>query len=260
MKENTGLRSLGSLVVTALTAIAVTSDGYAMDCGVNPEKMRARFTLEKTWHGGNTAEASASTTQLGVWRRGEEVAHELEDQQITEIWNRLPNGRVRPVRYFDEYRRGIEYQPNEVSGSSATDIWAKKTQLVTNSQKESMTLIKTEGKGCDKIEYYRAQGDGVHYLLHWSPVKALPVRYREVTKQYSFTATLAHVDTSAQQVDRFFGLRDGYQTTDYADIGDNEHDPFLIKMINLGFVSHGASGFYNANGDSLEPASHHHGH
>ena len=49
-----------------------------------------------------------------------------------------------------------------------------------------------------------------------------------------------------------------YQTTDYAYIGDNENDPFLAKMINQGFVEHGASGFYDAQGNQLQGSHKHH--
>ena len=47
-------------------------------------------------------------------------------------------------------------------------------------------------------------------------------------------------------------------STDFADVGDNEAGPFLRKMIALGFVEHGASGFYQANGETLQGGAHHH--
>jgi hypothetical protein len=46
------------------------------------------------------------------------------------------------------------------------------------------------------------------------------------------------------------------------DIGDNEADPFLIKMINLGYIDHAPQAVYDANGNNIaQPAhSHEHGH
>jgi len=69
--------------------------------------------------------------------------------------------------------------------------------------------------------------------------------------QLTQTLTLGTVDFKKAQIQQQFALWDAYQTTDYADIGDNEGDPFLAKMINLGFIEHGASGFYDANGKAL---------
>ncbi len=47
--------------------------------------------------------------------------------------------------------------------------------------------------------------------------------------------------------------------TDCADIGDNESDPFLLKMINQVDIEHGSAGFYDSKRMSLD-ASHSHQH
>ena len=48
-----------------------------------------------------------------------------------------------------------------------------------------------------------------------------------------------------------FALWQQYELTDYADIGDNESDPFLAKMINLGFIQDTHPGFYNSQGQAI---------
>ena len=63
--------------------------------------------------------------------------------------------------------------------------------------------------------------------------------------------------TSEDAIKQKFAVWDRYQTTDYADVGDNESDPMLAKMIKLGFISHGASGFYHADGTQIESGHHH---
>ena len=72
------------------------------------------------------------------------------------------------------------------------------------------------------------------------------------TPSYSREIVLTASHHNQQKVQVEFAKWDNYQTTDYADIGDNESDPFLAKMINLGFVEHGASGFYHADGSPIE--------
>lgn len=69
--------------------------------------------------------------------------------------------------------------------------------------------------------------------------------------QLTQTLTLDKVKFDKAAVMQQFANWDSFQTTDYADIGDNEGDPFLAKMINLGFIEHGASGFYDASGKAL---------
>ena len=47
------------------------------------------------------------------------------------------------------------------------------------------------------------------------------------------------------------GALNSYGTTDYTNIGDNESDPFLISMINLGFIEDHAHGFYDSKGNIM---------
>ncbi|MFP9135309.1 hypothetical protein ACLKZ7_20150 [Shewanella algae] len=58
----------------------------------------------------------------------------------------------------------------------------------------------------------------------------------------------------------FKRLTSGFQDLDFADVGDSESDPFIAKMITQGFIQHGSSGFYSADGQQLEGGHHSHRH
>ena len=194
------------------------------------------------------------------WRNKGEVAYQYPDKKITEIWNQQSNGRIRPIRYFDEYQRGIEYQANEVGGDKESREWSEKFQLISNAFKDSMVLEKTSGTGCERLEFYIKKDQHQTYRMAWSPSLALPVEYKEMSVHRTFRMQLVKQVTHSETVNTFFTVRGAYQTTDYADIGDNENDPFLLGMINLGFIEHGASGFYNMNGELMatQPSRHQH--
>lgn len=204
---------------------------------------------------------------LVFWRRNSEVAYQYPNKHITEIWNQQANGRIRPVRYFDEHRRGIEYQASEVYGGqksksgeglvSRKNEWSEKFQLISNAFRHSMVLEKTSGSGCDKLAYYIKKDNDKTYRMVWSPSLGLPVDYKEMSAYRTYRIKLTDKVTDLKAIDAFFALRDTYQTTDYADIGDNESDPFLLGMINLGFVEHGSSGFYNVDGGDMGSRSAH---
>jgi hypothetical protein len=87
--------------------------------------------------------------------------------------------------------------------------------------------------------------------LEWLTHLRLVKTYSEVSSSGKATWTLEGMVSEADEVRKHFATRAGYQTTDYADIGDNESDPFFLKMMNLGFVDHGASGFYDHHGRTL---------
>lgn len=68
---------------------------------------------------------------------------------------------------------------------------------------------------------------------------------------------LVSLESDEDKVGDRFAAWDSHATTDFADIGDNESDPFLMRMINLGFISHGASGFYDASGNMISSGAGH---
>ncbi len=188
-----------------------------------------------------------------LWRTPTKVAK--QNPQYIELWQQLRNQQIRPIRYFQQAQRGIEYQPSEVHGQQD---WSAKYQLVSDKLLASMTRQKTTGKGCEQTEYYTQQQGQSKLELSWLANQQLLKSMRISTPSYSREIILTAAHYNQQQVKAQFAMWDSYQTTDYADIGDNESDPFLAKMINLGFVEHGASGFYDAQGNQLKGAYKHH--
>jgi len=94
--------------------------------------------------------------------------------------------------------------------------------------------------------------------LEWNVSLQLPTRYTVRTKGRVEIWEAREIVTDPQKVRQVFDRRTAYKTTDFIDIGDNESAPFLRKMIYLGFVSYGASGFYDADGHALEGRGHPH--
>jgi hypothetical protein len=88
------------------------------------------------------------------------------------------------------------------------------------------------------IEYQPEESDrkGGHIAFEMaasqcSVVEQLVLKAGDKRTEWTLTAT--HRDATAAQ--RVFSVRESYKSTDFADIGDNETDPFLRDMIHLGF-------------------------
>ena len=190
--------------------------------------------------------ATQKTQRFTLWRTPHQVAE--QGNELVEVWQQLSNQQIRPIRYFQKAQRGIEYQPSEVQGQQN---WSTKYQLVSDDFIAQMTLISEQGEGCEQMKTYQiVQGD-TKIKLVWLANKKLLSAMSIIKPHLTQTLTLTKVDFNKAVVQQQFANWDSYQTTDYADIGDNEGDPFLAKMINLGFIEHGASGFYDANGKAL---------
>ncbi|GHE96149.1 hypothetical protein [Thalassotalea profundi] len=192
-------------------------------------------------------------TTFELWRKGNELLHITPQKEMTIKWHKLINGDVRKVNFFDQYERGIEFEPIKISKEN----WQLKQQLVSDKQIEKMTLSATKGKGCERTEHYQLKNETTSIDLWWFPSLKLAQKIIYTDKNNSTTWLLKNKIVSKDTIANVFNKNEHYQMTDYADIGDNESDPFLRKMIHLGFVAHGNSGFYDAQGNQLSTKHQH---
>ena len=237
---------LYSLFIFSSTAFA--------DCGANSQILGAVYEAVNIPNG----EQDQKRRQVILWRNGQQVAHEYKDTHIAELWEKTKTGMLRLERYFDEHKRGIEYQPSDINSGRGTTDWSLRNQLISNELLGSMQLTETKGKDCDVLEKYFFSDDNVSIELDWLPELALIKNYSEESKAGKIQWKLQQVILDEERVKKAFRIRSNYQTTDYADIGDNESDPFLMKMINLGHLNHSHSGFYNDQGQAFSGHSHNH--
>ncbi len=225
--------------------VLMSSAAYA-ECTVDDKVLAANYQIES----GDGRVMHQQTMTL--WRNHNQVAHEYSDSHITELWERLSNGMLRLERHFDEYQRGIEYHPLEINAGKGAYDWDVKSQLISDQLLAHMTKGTESGKGCDYVEVYSLQNADKTVMLEWMPHQRLIKSYREESDHRVIQWRLSSTEYDEKKVSQAFIERAHYSTTDYADIGDNESDPFLLKMINLGHVEHGASGFYDASGHPLQ--------
>jgi len=235
-------------------SLSIASAANATECEIDSNTLGANYQVTTT-----KGEAHHSK-QLNLWRHGNEVAHQHPDTQITEIWNRIRTGQLRPVRYFDQHQRGIEYAPGEVNNGKGESDWSLKSQLVSDRLLQAMSLTKTENSGCDLSETYVLKKHDRELKLVWLPELKLVKTFTEKNLDTTTTWELNQVVMDEVEIKQMFTSRGHFQTTDFADIGDNESDLFLLQMINLGFVDHAASGIYDTQGNSLGGGSHGHAH
>lgn len=253
------------LILTAALGLASLAPLQAnAACEADADHLGARYT--STVHTGHANEHAEHETHahdkqvtMTLWRDGKRVAHEFPKVGITEIWSNTPNGFLAVTRNFDSAQRSIEYAPMDLNRGKGDKDWSVKYQLVSNALKDKMKLTGTDGSGCNMLEHYTLTEKGITYRLAWQPARQLVQTYEVERPNTVEHWALQDVITDTDRIAQSFAKRDTYQSTDYADIGDNESDPFLLKLVSLGFVSH-ASGFYNADGTPIDDGHGHEGH
>ena len=247
-----------------LFLVFIAGQANGSNCQFDNQIIGAKYTISEgavnQTGNGELREGKLSQRNLTFWRKNNEVAFEHSDQKITEVFNLVSNGLVRPVRYFDEYKHGIEYQPGEIRNGKENTDWLTKYQIIPQSLIQKLKKVSSEGEGCELVESMILEGDNIRVQLDWMPNYLLPKTFTLTTNGRKTMWEVSELVKSQAEIKAFFKSKHRYRTTDYADIGDNESDPFLLKMINLGFVSHGASGIYNVQGEAMQIEKSHQGH
>lgn len=234
--------------------------GDPIVCVNAKQPLGARYSVTAVQISGDKVNTSdEAVREFILWRNGKDVAHEYRDRKITVIWNQTPNGRLKALQAFDEHQRAIEYEPVSISAGSTIEAWERYSQMLGSEAIKAMRLTDDQGDGCTREHTYTENDNGIRRELVWLPDIKLARRFSTESKKRKVTWSLEELIQDKNRVIESIRQRQNYQTTDYADIGDNESDPFLLNMINLGFIAHGAGGFYDTEGNVIE-AEHHHTH
>jgi len=169
-------------------------------------------------------------------RNNNQILQRNVSKGINDIWS-LHANRLSLSRAFDKYQHILDYQPNELRYQPQ---WQEVFQLVAIPALNQMQLVEQKGSGCLLEEHYVlksnvSKGQHQDFQLVWLPnlrlVKSLKLQSAQLTRQWQLTK-YQHND---EKISALFKQYETYQTTDYADVGDNEGIPFLAKMINQGF-------------------------
>lgn len=229
--------------ILGLVLFCIITTVNAEQCQTDPAELSAQYQVMQSNSLGQQIQ-----TQLNLFRHGSNVAYQYENQGITEYWHQQTNGAIALTRYFENDQRAIEYQASEVKNLGS---WQQINEIMSPTLRAQMQPISSQGQGCELEQVWHLQQGQQEIHLVWlaqlNLIKQLTIKTSNATKTWQLQQT----DTTASKVNAQFAHWQQYQSTDYADIGDNESDPFFSKMINLGFVEHAASGFYQADGQPL---------
>ncbi|GLX78237.1 hypothetical protein tinsulaeT_15770 [Thalassotalea insulae] len=171
-------------------------------------------------------------------RQDNQLIQLFSGQQYGDMWLKLPNDKLMLTRFFPAEQRAIEYQAEDIKGNLlGSDFWQKKWQLLSPQLLDKMPVSKQTGNGCQLVEHRQWQFQDTSYNLRWLPNQQLIERF-EVSDNGQLIESwqLTNIETGSEKVKIFIAPISNYQSTDFADIGDNEADPFFAKMITQGFT------------------------
>ena len=233
------------IIAALLFTLSLSASASAKECEVSTDVISAYYQLDtQTTH--HELKQPPVQQLFELHRNNNQILQRNVSKGINDIWS-LHTNRLSLSRAFDKYQHIIDYQPNELRYQPQ---WQEVFQLVAIPALNQMELVEQKGSGCLLEEHYLLKGQvlkgnalkdkvlkGQHqgFQLVWLPnlrlVKSLKLQSAQLTRQWQLTK-YQHND---EKISALFKQYETYQTTDYADVGDNEGIPFLAKMINQGF-------------------------
>lgn len=172
---------------------------------------------------------------VNIYRMDNKIAYDYVDEGFVEVWSSTLNGQVQLTKLFPQYKRGIEYQSADLIKPV---MWESKYHIIAPSKLQNLqSKLKSNGQqGCKQTQDYDVVGNDQLLALSWMSNISLPSLLAFTnTKGDKMTWQLESLSFEQAILDDQFKQWDSYYLTDYTDIGDNEQDPFLAKMIYQGF-------------------------
>jgi len=216
------------IIVALLFTLSLSAN--AKECEVSADVISAYYQLD-TQTTYNESKQPPVQQLFELHRNNNQILQRNVSKGVNDIWS-LHANRLSLSRAFDKYQHIIDYQPNELRYQPQ---WQDVFQLVAIPALNQLQLVEQKGTGCLLEQHYVLKDQHRGYQLVWLPnlrlVKSLKLQSAQLTRQWQLTK-YQHND---EKVSALFKQYETYQTTDYADVGDNESIPFLAKMINQGF-------------------------
>ena len=172
------------------------------------------------------------------WRRENRVAYEYPERGISEVWLRNKKGQLSFQRWFMHEERIIVYEFGDLRSVGKETQWQRVEQPFNLDELEQ---LKTAGQlkyHCLPAARYRGKRrDGDH-------VEVVRLQANGAIAAIAIDSINGSVKTRltelkpAGEVAVFFASASDYRSTDFADVGDEEADPFISRLIAFGFVEH----------------------
>lgn len=215
--------------VITVFSMAVMLPVLANDCDkkITAKKLMASYQTS----------SKAETKRVQNWqyiRQADKVIFYYPQRNIVEQWSKDKRQKVIFERWFVSAKRVIQYNNGDLKSINNDKRWSDVSHIF---QPEALKTLKKTGDSkyaCWTQENYRGvQGESTVYV-EWLPQLQLLKKITLTQNKQSKTIQLEKLQ-ALNAANTMLKARETYDEMDFADIGDNEADPFISNMIEQGF-------------------------
>lgn len=221
-------RLTAAIAILAAPAITIADSASS----VSPGPLVARYVQTTTRHDGKLV----SNSSWYLYRDADRVVTVDDDGRTLEIWSRTVDGGVALRRVFHQWRRIIDYTPEELESRGAAPRWEALSSILTEDVRARFE------PGGDTAPSFGEQAQTLQRRANerttnivWLPRVALPARIEQSGDRY--TTLLSLVALGDQPSSGWPSVSEAdwadYQPIDATDFGDMDTDPFVQEVARI---------------------------
>lgn len=168
------------------------------------------------------------TSDWRLWRSADRIEREQLQDRTGEVWQRDGATLFHTVLFHDE-RRGIEFEPADLQMTGAGAVsWAQQAQVVDSAVLQRLRLTRSAWHRDMPVQDYAGTIDAVQWRVRLRTDLMLPVwiEQRAASRTLRIELLEAHPLAAAPWQPT---ASTGYGLLDFADLGDHERDPFVLR-------------------------------
>lgn len=231
------IRPLLLIVAVLLAACATTPDdrpGQLPLVDLTSQQLprvAAEFTTLRRGEADDNHHHHDADPQRVVWRFWRDDSRIVIDRPqlgVGELWQRDGRALLHHKLYHQD-RRAIEFQEDDLKMLETKPAWQKLALLVDHGLLEKLTASDVEWSDGLPIREYHGQVDDWRWRVVMRLDIGLPLSIVREKGDVSETTELVNaypLDKAPWQAK----VSDDYDVIDFADLGDKEYDPFVVKV------------------------------
>lgn len=215
-------------IMFLLAACAQQPPVPPLDIQTNLPEISARYTTERhQTHDDHDHEAFEN--EWLFWRSAQRIEVSVPRQQTGEVW--LKDGRTLFYqKVFHADRKIVEYQREDLSALNVAVSWQTNALMIDPAVLQQLAVV-----GEDWIDGHPAlelEGtvDGIQYDVIWLVDVNVPYALEKQDENGNRERTRLQALYAAGDATLPAPDNRAYEIIDYADLGDRERDPFVLKI------------------------------
>jgi hypothetical protein len=171
-----------------------------------------------------------------LWREPDRVQRDFPSSRTSEVWRRDSKALFH-VKYFHDAHRGIEFQQSDLSMLGALPTWQQLGLTVSPELIADLKPAPGTSQG-QESRHYTGTHNGVQWDITIRTDLMLPVHVERVQGAEKEQITLVGAWTLDAAPWKPIAV-DSYEVLDFSDLGDHEHDPFVMAVQGELGLTHG---------------------